>query len=159
MGNLVWHEYSRLLSITATVYTVWAGFWGLVYRKFFWDFIGGTLRDPGGLQPSPNAAVFITVIVKAPIVQIFAMLMGFSILALECPLPQIQKMRIHRSIVLRIVMLLFQAFLAILFYQGTNGALWSLIAATGYTRALILGEKMTEQKDSNGGKSQQTSPA
>jgi len=56
-------------------------------------------------------------IVKAPIVQLFAMFMGFSILALECPLPQIQKTRIHRSIVVRIVMLLFQAFLAILFYQ------------------------------------------
>jgi len=150
MGNLVWHEYSRLLSITATVYTVWAGFWGLVYRKFFWDFIGGTLRDPGGLQPSPHAAVFIRVIVKSPIIQILAMLVGFSILAVECPLPQIQKTRIHRSLALRIVMLLFQTSLAILFYQGTNGALWSLIAAGGYTRAVMLGETMVEAKDNRG---------
>ena len=30
--------------------TFWAGFWGLIWRKFFWDFVGGTLRDPGGLQ-------------------------------------------------------------------------------------------------------------
>jgi hypothetical protein len=29
---------------------VWASFFGLIYRKFFWDFVGGTLRDPGGLQ-------------------------------------------------------------------------------------------------------------
>lgn len=29
---------------------VWASFFGFLYRKFFWDFIGGTLRDPGGLQ-------------------------------------------------------------------------------------------------------------
>lgn len=29
---------------------IWSGFWGLFYRKFFWDFVGGTLRDPGGLQ-------------------------------------------------------------------------------------------------------------
>lgn len=29
---------------------IWAGFFGLFYRKFFWDFVGGTLRDPGGLQ-------------------------------------------------------------------------------------------------------------
>jgi len=150
MGNLVWHEYSRLLSITATVYTVWAGFWGLFYRKFFWDFIGGTLRDPGGLQPSPNAAAFITLIVKAPIVQIFAMLMGLSILALECPLSCIQNTRIHRSIALRIIMLLFQASLAILFYQGTNGALWSLIAAGGYARSLILDEQMLEAKENRG---------
>ena len=30
--------------------TVWAGFFGLIYRKFFWDFVHGTLRNPGGLQ-------------------------------------------------------------------------------------------------------------
>ena len=30
--------------------TVWAGYWGLFYRKFFWDFVNGTLRDPGGFQ-------------------------------------------------------------------------------------------------------------
>ena len=34
---------------------IWAGFWGLLYRKFFWDFVGGTLRDPGGLQCVPSA--------------------------------------------------------------------------------------------------------
>ena len=83
MGNLIWHEYSRLVAITASVCeslvfspplslppvspvnsanraaipiayiltdTFWAGFWGLIWRKFFWDFVGGTLRDPGGFQ-------------------------------------------------------------------------------------------------------------
>ena len=69
MGNLIWHEYSRLISITASICelplvsniilhfnlvfavdAIWAAFFGLFYRKFFWDFIGGTLRDPGGLQ-------------------------------------------------------------------------------------------------------------
>lgn len=82
MGNLIWHEYSRLVALTASVCeffvfslspdrrltwlttllprsllpfrmsadTFWAGFWGLIWRKFFWDFVGGTLRDPGGLQ-------------------------------------------------------------------------------------------------------------
>lgn len=29
---------------------IWAAFWGMFYRKFFWDFVGGTLRDPGGIQ-------------------------------------------------------------------------------------------------------------
>jgi len=144
MGDLIWCDYSRLLSITATLYTVWAGFWGIFYRKFFWDFVGGTLRDPGGLQPSPKAAVFITIIVKVPIIQACAILLGFSILALEFPLPLIQKTRIHRSIVLRIVMLVFQSSLAILFYQGTNGALWSLVAAGGYTRALMQREAVAE---------------
>jgi hypothetical protein len=150
MGNLVWHEYSRLLAITASVYTVWAGFWGLIYRKFFWDFVGGTLRDPGGLQPSPNAAVFITIIVKAPVVQVLAILLGLALLAIEFPLPQIKNTAIHRSLVVRTVMLCFQAFLAFLFYQGTNGAIWSCIAVMGYTRAIVLGEKMEEAKENRG---------
>jgi hypothetical protein len=29
---------------------MWAGYWGLFYRKYMWDFVDGTLRDPGGLQ-------------------------------------------------------------------------------------------------------------
>jgi hypothetical protein len=113
---------------------VWASFFGLIYRKFFWDFVGGTLRDPGGLQyvpvsvlhssqiqecirPSPNATLFITIIVKMPIIQIITMLIGFFMIALEFPLPQLKAFAIHRSIVLRIVVLMFQAFFGILFYQ------------------------------------------
>jgi len=150
MGNLVWHEYARLVTITASVYTVWAGFWGLIYRKFFWDFVGGTLRDPGGLQPSPNAAVFINIIVKAPVIQIFSILLALGILAIEYPIPQVKGTAIHRSLVLRVVLLLFQVFFAILFYQGTNGAIWSLISAACYTRAIVLGEKMEEAKENRG---------
>ncbi|KAF8070670.1 ATP adenylyltransferase-domain-containing protein [Lyophyllum atratum] len=117
MGNLIWHEYSRLPAITASVYAIWASFFGLFYRKFFWDFVGGTLRDPGGLQPAPGAAIFINIIVKVPIVQIITMILAMFILALEFPLPQLKSLAIHRSIVLRIVLLLFQTFLSILFYQ------------------------------------------
>jgi len=150
MGNLVWHEYSRLISITATVYTVWAGFWGLIYRKFFWDFVGGTLRDPGGIQPAPSAAAFIAIIVTVPVIQILSIILGLGILAIEFPMPQIKRTAIYRSLVLRVVLLIFQAFFAILFYQGTNGSIWSIIAALCYTRAIVLGEKMEEAKENRG---------
>ncbi|KII92756.1 hypothetical protein PLICRDRAFT_37554 [Plicaturopsis crispa FD-325 SS-3] len=150
MGNLVWHEYSRLLSISATIYTIWAAFWGFFYRKFFWDFVGGILRAPGGLQAPASSAVFVSIIVKAPVVQILSLLLGFFMLFMEWPLPLLQKTSLHRSFVLRIVILVFQAFLAILYYQGTNGAIWSLIAAGGYTRAIMLGEEMKEAKDNRG---------
>lgn len=150
MGNLIWHEYSRLPSLTASVYTVWAGFWGLIYRKFFWDFVGGILRDPGGIQPAPNAALFIAIIVKIPVVQIMSMLLGMFLIAIEIPIRPVKGTAIHRSLVLRVVLLLFQAFLAFLFYQGTNGAIWSCIAAGCYTRAIVLGEKMQEAKDNRG---------
>jgi len=150
MGNLIWHHYARLVAITASVYAVWAGFWGLVFRKFFWDFVGGTLRDPGGMQASPNAAIFITLIVKAPVVQIFTMISGLFLIALEFPLPALKSFAIHRSLVLRIVALLMQAFLAILFYQGTNAAIWSVLAAICYGRAIALGETMEVAKQNRG---------
>jgi len=86
MGNLVWHEYARLVSITASAYAVWSSFFALFYRKFFWDFIGGTLRDPGGLQPAPGAAIFITLIVKAPIIPIINAVVALFLLAVQFPL-------------------------------------------------------------------------
>ncbi|KDR75160.1 hypothetical protein GALMADRAFT_249098 [Galerina marginata CBS 339.88] len=150
MGNLIWHEYARFVTITASVYAVWASFWGFFYRKFFWDFVGGTLRDPGGLQASPNAAIFVTLIVKAPIIQIFAMALAMIILCIELPLPMIKQLSLYRSLVVRLVLLLFQVFLTILFYQGTNAAIWSLIAAICYGRAISLGETMEEAKQNRG---------
>ncbi|THU95381.1 hypothetical protein K435DRAFT_755884 [Dendrothele bispora CBS 962.96] len=150
MGNLIWHDLGRFISITASVYAVWSAFYGIYFRKFFWDFVGAILRDPGGLQPAPGAKVFITLIVKNPIIQIFAMIVGFGMVALEFPIPQIKGSGIHRSFALKIVLLLFQAFLTILYYQGTNAALWSLIAAGCYARAQILGETMEEAKENRG---------
>lgn len=35
-------------------------------------------------------------------------------------------------------------------HQGTNGAIWSLIAAGGYARAVMLGEEMKEAKENRG---------
>jgi hypothetical protein len=150
MGNLIWHEYARLVSITATVYALWASFFGLFYRKFFWDFVGGTLRDPGGIQPSPNAAIFITLIVKIPVIQMFTIALAATILCIELPLPPIKKLSLYRSLVVRIVLLIFQASLTILFYQGTNAAIWSSISAICYGRAVALGEKMKEANANRG---------
>jgi len=150
MGNLVWHEYARYVSITASAYAVWCSFFALFYRKFFWDFVGGTLRDPGGLQPAPSAAIFITLIVKAPVIPIINAFVALIILAVENPLPPIKSMSIYRSLVLRIVLLVFQSFLSILFYQGTNATIWSLVAIICYIRAIALGEKMEEAKTNRG---------
>lgn len=150
MGNLIWHEYSRLVAITASVYTFWAGFWGLIWRKFFWDFVGGTLRDPGGLQAPPSSAIFVTVIIKAPVIQLISLVLAGFIIALEFPVPFLKGTGFHRSIVARVPLLLLQAFFAVLFYQGTNGAIWSLIAAGGYARAVALGEEMEEAKGNRG---------
>ncbi|KAG2047280.1 hypothetical protein BDR06DRAFT_897807, partial [Suillus hirtellus] len=135
---------SRYISLTASVCAVWASFWGFFFRKFFWDVIGGILRSPGGLQSSPKFALFINVIVKYPIVQIGTMALGFTIIALEYPIPILKGTAIFRSIVLRVVLLIVQTAGTVIFYQGTNAALWSLIAAMFYIRALTLRERMDE---------------
>jgi len=150
MGKLIWHEYAKLVSTTATVYAIWSGFWGLFYRKFFWDFVRGTLRDPGGLQPAREDAIFVTLIVKYPIIQIFTMILGMIILCVELPLPAIKSLSLYRSLVVRVVLLLFQTFLTILYYQGTNAAIYSLIAAGCYMRAIQQGEEMKEAKENRG---------
>ncbi|RPD54768.1 hypothetical protein L226DRAFT_569017 [Lentinus tigrinus ALCF2SS1-7] len=150
MGNLVWHEYARYVSLTATVYTIWAAFFGIYYRKFFWDFVHGIVRAPGGLQPAASDGIFVSIIVKAPVVQLLNMVLGFGLLALDYPLPFLKNSAIHRSFPIRIVLLLLQAFFAILYYQGTNGAIYSIIAALCYTRAQLNGEVMPEAKDNKG---------
>ncbi|KAJ7691258.1 hypothetical protein B0H17DRAFT_1063266 [Mycena rosella] len=150
MGNLVWHEYARYVSITASAYAVWASFFALFYRKFFWDFVGGILRDPGGLQPSASASIFITLIVKAPVIPIINMVVALFVLAVENPLPLLKDMSIRRSLILRVVLLVFQSFLSILFYQGTNAAIWSIVAIICYLRAIALGEKIEEAKANRG---------
>jgi len=153
MGNLIWHEYSRIVAITASVYTFWAGLWGLFWRKFFWDFVGGTLRDPGGIQAPSRDAFFIMFIVKAPVIQVVSIVLAGLIIALELPVPYLKGTKLHRTIALRVPLLLVQAFFAVLFYQGTNGAIWSLIAAGCYARAVMLGEEMkgVEENKSAGG--------
>jgi hypothetical protein len=90
------------------------------------------------------------VIIKAPIVQIIAVVLAGFIIALEFPAPFLKGTGFHRSIVLRIPLLLLQVFFTALFYQGTNGAIWSLIAAGGYARAVMLGEEMEEAKENRG---------
>jgi predicted PurR-regulated permease PerM len=45
------------------------------------------------------------------------MMIAFFMIALEFPMPQLKQTMIHRSIVVRIVILVLQASMAILFYQ------------------------------------------
>lgn len=69
------------------------------------------------IRPSPSAAPFVAIIVKVPVVQVATLILASIILCLELPLPALKKLAIYRSLVLRVVLILFQAFLTILFYQ------------------------------------------
>jgi hypothetical protein len=150
MGNLIWHEYAHYVAVTSSVYAIWAGFWAQFYRKFFWDFVGGIQRDPGGFQAPNSAAPFVTLIIQMPVIPLFAIIIGILNLALEWPLPQLKGLSIYRSLVARVVILVFQALFTILYYQGVNSAIYSLIAAFCYTKGIMLGEEMKEAKDNRG---------
>jgi hypothetical protein len=150
MGVFIWHEWAHFVAITASCYTLWASYYGLFYRKVFWDFVGGTLRAPGGLQPSASIIPLANVIVKIPLIQIITFFVALGVLTLEMAPSFVKNLSIYRTWIPRIVFLLIQAVLAALFYQGTNGAIWSLIAMFGYIQAQIKGEELAELKQSRG---------
>lgn len=150
MGNLIWHEWARLVAITASIYAVWSGMFGLLYRKYFWDFMGGIMRDPGGYQSPASAAPMVAIIIKIPLVPIFAMVIGLLNIAVNFPAPFLKGTALHRSFHLRAVLLVVQFIITILYYQGTNAAIYSLVALVGYTRAIIRGEILKEARENRG---------
>jgi len=154
MGKFIWHDWARFVSITASVYLVWAAIWGILFRKFFFDFIDRNYDNtsPHPL-PFPNARYkpILDVIVTIPLVQILALLMGIFALAFEYPAPFLKGKAPHRNFTFKAVYLVIQATLSILFYQGTNASLWSFIAAIGYARAVSLGEVMEDPKAARSG--------
>jgi hypothetical protein len=163
MGQFLWHMWAQYVSIFACVYTAWASVWGILFPKFFWDFVDGTLTGKPaeftglkctvditcGIIPSAAAQPFVSAIVKMPVIQILALIMSLGLLALEY-LPVMEKLSIYRSFVFKAVVLTVQSFFAVLFYQGVNGAIYSAIAASGYFIAQFRGEYMMEAKDNRG---------
>jgi len=163
MGEFIWHQWAQYVAIFACIYTVWAGTWGLFYRKFFWDFVQGTfmpgplntngrpctLDNPCGIVPAKSDSIFITLIVSAPIVQILSILFALTHLTLEL-LPHARKLAVYRSFPLRIVTYTLHTFLTVLYYQGTNGALYSFVAVLGFVVAQLKGEMVQEAKEQRG---------
>ncbi|KAF9512471.1 hypothetical protein BS47DRAFT_1297679 [Hydnum rufescens UP504] len=144
MGRFIWHDWARFVAISASVYLIWAAIWGILYRKFFFDFIDHTYTS--GTPPLPAKCpvqAILEFIVRVPVVQVVAMIMGFVTLAFEYPAPFLKGTFMQRNFTFKTVFLVFQAMTSVLFYQGTNAFLWSLIAAVGYTRAVMLGEVMS----------------
>lgn len=151
MGKLIWHELSRYVSLTASTYAVWAGIWAIFFRKFFWDFVGGILRDPGGIQPNPRISIFITLIVRVPVIQTLTIAFGLAIIALEWPLVSVKWIPFHRVVAVKMLLLVIQAALSALLYQGTNAALWSLVGVGLYGRALASKEIMSTERKQGAG--------
>jgi len=149
MGKFIWHQWARFVSISASIYLIWAAIWGILYRKFFFDFIdhGFDTSGPKPIPiPNPRYGPILEIIVKIPLIQIFALLMALGTLSFELPAPFMKGTVFQRNFTFKAVFLLIQATLAILFYQGTNAFIWSLIAAVAYARAVMVDEVFQEPK-------------
>lgn len=80
-------------------------------------------------RPAASDSIFVSIIVKAPVIQILSMLVGFVYLMLDYPAPFLKNTAIHRSFPIRIVVLLLQTFFAILYYQVSMAPLLSRASA------------------------------
>lgn len=98
---------------------------GFFWPKFFFDFL--TKNLDGAVKP-------------IPILQIINLLLGIVSFAYEWPLNYLAGTAVHRSIEARLLWLPLASLSAILLYQGTNPALYYLIACGVYFWAYSEGE-------------------
>ncbi|KUI66614.1 hypothetical protein VM1G_01814 [Cytospora mali] len=113
MGRLIKNHWARLIILSAGAYQVIAAVSGFFWPKIFWDFATKTLDM--AVKPYP-------------ILQIINLLIGLLILAWEWPLSFIAGTAMHRSMEARLAFLPLAAIAAILLYQGTNAAIYYLVA-------------------------------
>lgn len=110
-GDLIW--FTGHLTDILISDQIAAAIEGFFWPKIFWDFATKTL----------DAAVK-----PFPVLQIINLVMGIWVVAWEWPLNFIAGTAIHRSLEARLAFLPLAALAAVLTYQGTNAALYYLVA-------------------------------
>ncbi|TYJ53207.1 hypothetical protein B9479_006185 [Cryptococcus floricola] len=118
-----------------------ASFWAFLFRKFFWDMIGGTL-GPAGIIPGKNTEPLVNLVVNIPLLQSFSLVLGIFALVLEYPLPFIEGTAIHRSFILRAVLYFLTGFVGIMVYQCVDPAVYFVIVSGVYVMAMSKGEQI-----------------
>lgn len=99
--------------LTSTSDQIAAAIEAFFWPKIFWDFATKTLD--AAVKPFPT-------------LQIINLVMGIWVMAWEWPLSFIAGTAIHRSLEARLAFLPLAALAAVLTYQGTNAALYYLVA-------------------------------
>ncbi|KAI1481686.1 hypothetical protein K445DRAFT_55413 [Daldinia sp. EC12] len=125
MGKLIKNHWARLIVLTAAAYQVAAALEAFFWPKIFFDFLTKSL-DPA-VKP-------------VPALQIINLILGIVIFAWEWPLNLIAGTSIHRSMEARLATYPLAALAAILIYQGTNAAIYYLVAMMVYFWAYSEGE-------------------
>ena len=111
--------------LTGLLDQITAALEGFFWPKIFFDFLTKTL-DPA-VKPFP-------------ILQIINLVMGILLFAWEWPLGFIAGSSIHRSLEARLAVLPLAALASILIYQGTNAAVYYVVAMVVYFWAYSEGE-------------------
>ncbi|KAF3056400.1 putative pro41 protein [Daldinia childiae] len=125
MGKLIKNHWARLIVLTAAAYQIAAALEAFFWPKIFFDFMTKAL-DPA-VKP-------------VPALQIINLILGIVIFAWEWPLNLIAGTSIHRSMEARLATYPLAALAAILIYQGTNAAIYYLVAMMAYFWAYSEGE-------------------
>lgn len=110
VGRIVWFTGHLLTFLPDQIAAAIEGFF---WPKIFWDFATKTLD--AAVKPFPT-------------LQIINLVMGIWVMAWEWPLSFIAGTAIHRSLEARLAFLPLAALAAVLTYQGTNAALYYLVA-------------------------------
>ncbi|ORY34655.1 hypothetical protein BCR39DRAFT_585621 [Naematelia encephala] len=135
MGKFIWSDWGRLLALSAAGSSIWA----FIFRKFFWDMIGGTLGTEG-IIPGNNTKALVLITVKVPLLQIFTLLLGLLAATLDAPLPWLYGTAIHRSMMLRVILYFLTGFVGIMVYQTVECAVYFVIVSAVYLKAMLAGE-------------------
>lgn len=125
MGKLIKNHLARLLTLAAAAYMLAAAVHAFFWPKVLFDFV--TLNLNHLVKPIPY-------------LQIVDVLLALGVLALEWPLPVLTQLKAHASIELRLIVYPGAALCVALLYQGTDPALWFLIATCMWFWAYIEGE-------------------
>ncbi|KAI2629827.1 hypothetical protein GGR54DRAFT_281042 [Hypoxylon sp. NC1633] len=130
MGKLIKNHWARLIALTAAAYQVVAALEGFFWPKIFWDFLTKTL-DPA-VKP-------------VPALQIINLILGLWIFAWEWPLGLIAGSSVHRSLEARLASFPLASLASVLLYQGTNPAIYYLVAMVVYFWAYSEGEIIAKE--------------
>ncbi|KAH8889578.1 PRO41 protein [Thozetella sp. PMI_491] len=128
MGRLIKNHWARLIVMAAATWNlreIAAAIEAFFWPKIFWDFATKSLD--GAMHP-------------VPVLQIVNLVFGLFLLAWEWPLGALAGSALHRSIEARLAFLPLSALAAVLTYQGTNAALYEVIAVGVYFWAYSEGE-------------------
>ncbi|RGB25662.1 hypothetical protein C1646_723248 [Rhizophagus diaphanus] len=124
MGQLIWNQWARLISLTAGVFQLIGGLFAFFYR---YSMFTAVIDINFLFNPFNYLAIICTVT-------------GLIIIALELPLPFLKETFLVRSFVPRILLYVPISFISVFNYQNVNPALYLFIGALMYLTAAIKGE-------------------